>query len=140
MLSRSGETWRPRTSRSSPTLPITATRAGSTASTRPRRKRAPPTPPDRTTIPLIARWTLPPRGEPGDRRPARVVRDLARARWGESVHRPCLPARGRADQGDEGARGRPRPDRVRPGAARDRPGDRVPLARAARDGPDRRAR
>ena len=51
MLSRSGETASPRTSRSSPTLPITVTFAGSTALTRPRAKRAPPTPPEsRTTF------------------------------------------------------------------------------------------
>src|SRR5438132_10856169 len=49
MLSRSGETWRPSTSTSSPTFPITVTPAGSVARTRPRRKRAPPTPPERAT-------------------------------------------------------------------------------------------
>ena len=48
MLSRSGETWRPSTSTSSPTLPITVTDDGSTTSARPRRKRAPPTPPEST--------------------------------------------------------------------------------------------
>ena len=46
MLSRSGETDRPSTSRSSPTFPITVTSRGSTAATSPRAKRAPPTPPE----------------------------------------------------------------------------------------------
>src|SRR3989442_15021763 len=49
MLSRSGETCSPSTSRSSPTFPITVISDGWTTSTSPRRKRAPPTPPDRTT-------------------------------------------------------------------------------------------
>src|SRR6266567_8196222 len=49
MLSRSGETCSPSTSRSSPTFPTTVTAPGSATSTRPRRKRAPPTPPDKTT-------------------------------------------------------------------------------------------
>ena len=40
MLSRSGETASPSTSRSSPTFPITVTSRGSTAATRPRAKRA----------------------------------------------------------------------------------------------------
>jgi len=48
MLSRSGETCRPSTSTSSPTLPITVTDDGSVTSTSPRRNRAPPTPPEST--------------------------------------------------------------------------------------------
>ena len=45
---RSGETCRPSTSTSSPTLPITVT--SSATSVTPRTKRAPPTPPESTTI------------------------------------------------------------------------------------------
>ena len=48
MLSRSGETRRPRSSRSSATLPTMETFPGSTTAMTPRRNRAPPTPPERT--------------------------------------------------------------------------------------------
>src|SRR5881396_2472209 len=48
MLSRSGDTRRPRTSTSSPTFPTIDTSSGSTTPISPRRKRAPPTPPERT--------------------------------------------------------------------------------------------
>ena len=55
----SGETWRPKTSRSSPTFPITVTPVGSTASSRPCTNRAPPTPPLRT-VTFTFRPVMPP--------------------------------------------------------------------------------
>src|SRR5918994_1099426 len=75
MLSRSGETWRPRISMSSPTLPITVSSAGSTTSTSPRRKRAPPTPPLKT-VTFIASA----RPACAARRGARAVRDRPSSR------------------------------------------------------------
>src|SRR4030095_16907653 len=50
IVSKSGETWSPKNSSSSPVLPMTVTKAWSVRRERPRRNRAPPTPPARTVM------------------------------------------------------------------------------------------
>jgi predicted MFS family arabinose efflux permease len=77
------------------------------------------------------------RGQHRDRRPPGDVRADARARRGQPVHDPRLPARG-GDDPRRGAPGRgPGPHQSGPRAPRDRPGDRGAVARARRHRPDR---